>query len=132
MNNAALVGNLTRDPELKTTPNGIPVCTFSIAVQRRFKNADGEYEADFIQCVAWRGTAEFIAKHFKKGNKIGLIGSLQSRSYTPDDGIKRYVVEVVVDSCEFVTPKQERNDPTPPPLDMPVGMVGLDDEDLPF
>ena len=72
MNKAFLVGNLTRDPELTTTPNGISVCRFSIAVQRRFANADGEREADFINCVAWRGLADNIAKYVKKGKKVFL------------------------------------------------------------
>ena len=80
MNKAVLVGRLTREPELKTTGSGTSVCSFTLAVQRRFKNAEGEYEADFINCVAWRGTAEFIYKHFGKGSQIGITGSIQTEA----------------------------------------------------
>ena len=107
MNKAFLVGNLTRDPELTTTPNGISVCRFSIAVQRRFANADGEREADFINCVAWRGLADNIAKYVKKGKKVCVVGSIQTRSYEAQDGSKRYVTEVVADDVEFISPRSD-------------------------
>ena len=81
MNKAILMGRLTQDPELKSTNNGISVCTFSIAVDRRFKNASGEREADFIPIVTWRQTAEFVAKYFHKGSRIALVGSIQVRSW---------------------------------------------------
>ena len=90
MNKAFLVGNLTRDPELTTTPNGISVCRFAIAVQRRFANSDGERDADFINIVAWRGLAENVAKYVKKGKKVCVVGSIQTRSYEAQDGSKRY------------------------------------------
>ena len=101
MNKAILVGRLTRDPELKTTGSGVSVCSFTIAVNRRFKNAEGNYDADFINCVAWRQQAELIAKHFKKGDMIGIAGSMQTRNYDRD-GIKVYVTEVVVEEIDFV------------------------------
>jgi len=107
MNKAILVGNLTRDPEQRTTSNGVAVTSFTVAVQRRFKDADGNYQADFINCVAWRGTAEFIAKYFSKGSKIGITGSIQSRSYDDANGVRKYVTEVVVDEAEFVTGKSQ-------------------------
>lgn len=107
MNSVQLVGNLARDPELRKTNSGISVCTFTVACQRRFKNDNGQYDADFINCVAWRQTAEFVQKYFIKGNKIGLIGTLQTRSYDAQDGSKRYVTEVVVDNVEFVAARAE-------------------------
>ncbi|MBQ6998734.1 MAG: single-stranded DNA-binding protein [Clostridia bacterium] len=100
MNKVILMGRLARDPELRSTPNGVSVCTFALAVSRRFKNANGEYDADFINCVAWRQTAEFISKNFAKGRMLGVVGSLQTRSYDKD-GQKRYVTEVSVDEAYF-------------------------------
>lgn len=126
MNLVVLVGNLTRDPELRTTPNGIPVVSFSIAVNRRYKSADGSYPTDFINCVAWRSTAEFISKYFTKGSKIGIKGTIQSRSYEDQNGQKRYVTEVLVDEAEFVTSKAQNPaasdgfvDSTPPAVAPP-------------
>lgn len=119
MNSVQLVGNIANDPELRTTSNGNMVCSFRIACQRRYKNANNEYDADFFSCVAWRQTAEFIHKHFIKGNKIGLTGSLQSRSYDAQDGSKRYVTEVVVDNAEFVAPRSDGQYSAPPPASAP-------------
>ena len=101
MNKAILVGRLTRDPELRTTGNGVSVCSFSIAINRRFRNAEGNYDADFINCVAWRQQAELIAKYFAKGRMIGIVGSIQTRNYDRD-GQKVYVTEVVVEEVDFV------------------------------
>ena len=109
MNKALLVGNLTRDPELITTNNGVSVCRFSVACQRRFTNQNGEREADFINCVAWRSTADFCYKYFKKGNKVALVGSLQTRSYDAQDGSKRTATDVVVDEIEFASSKGPSN-----------------------
>ena len=102
MNQVQLVGNLTRDPESGTTQSGVAYCRFTVACQRRFKDANGNYQADFIQCTAWRQTAEFVQRYFQKGNKIGLIGSITTGSYTGQDGQKRYTTEVTVDNVEFV------------------------------
>ena len=107
MNKAILIGNLAADPEFRTTPNGISYVSFRIACQRRYANQQGVREADFISCCAWRQTAEFIHKYFIKGNKIGVEGSIQTRSYDAQDGSKRYVTEVLVDNAEFVTPKSD-------------------------
>lgn len=107
MNSCALIGNLVSDPVLRTTQSGLPVCSFTLAVQRRFKNNDGEYEADFIDCVAWRQTAEFVQRYFSKGSKLALTGSIQTRNYTTQDGSKRHVTEVLVDNVEFVTPRSD-------------------------
>ena len=97
MNKVLLVGNLTRDPEKRSTGQGTSVTSFTIAVSRRFKNADGGYDADFINCVAWRSTADFVAQYFQKGSRIGVVGSLQSRSYDDKNGNRRYVTEVNVE-----------------------------------
>lgn len=115
MNKAILVGNLAADPEFKTTQNGISYVSFRIACQRRYANQQGVREADFINCCAWRQTAEFIHKYFIKGNKIGVEGSIQTRSYDAQDGSKRYVTEVLVENAEFVAPKSDGQHGAPPP-----------------
>ena len=107
MNKVILIGNLTKDPEHKTTPNGISVTTFTVAVQRRMKNAEGKYDADFINIVAWRSTADFVAKYFEKGSRIGIVGNIQTRSYEDKHGEKRYITEVIADEVEFVGGKSE-------------------------
>lgn len=107
MNKVILVGRLTRDPELRSTTSGFNTANFSVAVQRNFKNKDGNFDADFINCVAFRNQADFVSKYFKKGNMIGLEGRIQSRSYDANDGTKRYVTEVLVDNVEFVGSKND-------------------------
>ena len=111
MNKVIMIGRLTKDPELKTTANGVSITSFTVAVNRRFKNADGNYNADFINCVAWRQQAEFICQHFGKGSLIGLEGSIQTRTYDNKDGQKVYVTEVAVDGVEFVGGKPNKNEP---------------------
>ncbi len=105
MNKVILIGNLTRDPELITTNNGISLCRFSLAVQRRFASQDGEREADFINIVVWRAQADNCYKYLKKGSKCGVVGSLQTRSYDATDGTKRYSTEVVAEEVEFLSTK---------------------------
>ncbi len=100
MNRIVLIGRLTRDPELRYTPSGLPVANFSLAVDRRFKNAQGEKETDFIRCIAWRQTAEFVANYLTKGRLAAVEGRLQIRDYTTQDGQKRTVAEVVADSVQ--------------------------------
>ncbi|MBP3332730.1 MAG: single-stranded DNA-binding protein [Clostridia bacterium] len=104
-NKVILVGNLTADPELKQTPSGVSVVTFTLAVQRRFAKPDDAQQADFINIVAWRQTAEFISRYFSKGKSILVCGAIQSRSYTDQNGQKRYVTEVVADEVTFVEKK---------------------------
>ena len=104
MNKVFLMGRLTADPEMRQTPSGVPVCSFSIAVNRRpSKNADGQanQQSDFINCVAWRNQAEFITRYFRKGSSICITGSLQTRTWTDQQNNKRYVTEVVVDEVGF-------------------------------
>lgn len=105
MNKVYLIGNLTREPESNTTASGIQVCRFSIAVGRRFKNAEGENEVDFFNVVAWRGLAETCGKYLHKGSKVAVIGSLQNRSFDAEDGTKKYFTEVIAEEVEFLTPK---------------------------
>ena len=129
MNKIALLGNLTRDPERKNTTNGTAVTTFTIAVQRKYKNQSGEYEADFINCVAWRALADLIANSFSKGSKIALTGSVQTRSYD-DNGKKRYATEVVVEEIDFLE-KKKASAPTKPAND-DYDLIPVDDAELPF
>ena len=109
MNKVELVGRLTRDPEIRysTGENANAVARFSVAVNRRFKNAAGEYEADFPSCVAFGKTAEFVNNYFKKGSKIGISGHIQTGSYTNQEGQKVYTTDVIVDDAEFVTSKSD-------------------------
>ena len=109
MNKAILVGRLTADPELKATPTGLNVCSFTIAVDRRFAKEGEERKADFINCVAWRQTAEFICKYFSKGRMLGLIGSIQTRTWTDSENNKRYATEVLVDEAYFTESKNGNN-----------------------
>lgn len=151
MNKAILIGNLTRDPETRTTSSGVAVCTFSIAVNRRFTNQQGVREADFINIVVWRGQAEVCARYLTKGRKVAVIGSIQTRSYDAQDGTKRHVTEVVADEVEFLgtgqggSSRQMDDAPPPPeppapyspassaPAQKPAGGFGdVDDDELPF
>ena len=107
MNKVILMGRLTKDIEMRQTPNGVSLVRFSIAVTRRFKNSNGEYDADFINCVAWRKTGEFIARYFQKGSMIAIVGSIQTRSWDGNDGKKQYATEVIVDEAYFTGSKSE-------------------------
>ena len=111
MNKCTLVGRLTRDPEIRYSQgeNATATARFSVAVNRRFKNAEGNYDADFINCVAFGKSAEFVEKYFKKGMAIGLTGRIQTGSYTNKDGQKVYTTDVVVEETEFVESKGASN-----------------------
>ncbi|MBQ9514262.1 MAG: single-stranded DNA-binding protein [Clostridia bacterium] len=110
MNKVILIGNLTRDPELSETPSGVAVCRFSIAVSRDYANSEGNRETDFFNITVWRGRAENCGKYLKKGNKVAVVGSLQTRSYEDKDGIKRNVTDIVANEVEFLTPKNAQGD----------------------
>ena len=110
MNKVMLIGNLTRDPELITTNSGISVCRFTLAVQRRYTNSSGEREVDFLDIVVWRGQGENCHKYLKKGSKCCIIGQIQIRSYEGNDGVKKYLTEIVADEVEFLTTKQNNSD----------------------
>ena len=102
MNKVELIGRLTKDPEIRTTSNQVAFCNFTLAVDRSFKDSNGQRQADFINCVAWRQTATFIQKYFRKGNRLAVIGSIQTRSYEDKNGQKVFVTEVIADEAEFV------------------------------
>ena len=134
MNRAFLIGNLTRDPELSKTPTDIAVCKFGIACNRRFKNSDGTQEVDFLNIVTWRGLAENCDTFLFKGSKVGVTGSIQSRSYDDKDGNKRYVTEIIADEVEFLSSKN--NDQQKPSGDATQcsidDMTPVKDDGLPF
>ena len=109
MNKVYLIGNLTRDPEISTTTSGISVCRMSIAVSRRFANAEGGRDADFFNITAWRGTADNCAKFLKKGNKIAVSGSIQTRTYDKQDGTKGFSIDIIADEVEFLTSRNGEN-----------------------
>ena len=137
MNKVILVGNLTRDPELTETPNGIAVCRFSIAVSRDYANSEGTRETDFFNITVWRGRAENCGKYLKKGNKVAIVGSLQNRSYEDKDGIKRTVTDVVASEVEFLTPKSAQSDVdgddvVTAPVKKRTELEAIDDNQLPF
>ena len=105
MNKAILIGRLTKDPELRTTPTGRNVCQFSVAVSRNFTNANGEREADFINCVVWDKQAENLVKYQKKGNQFAVDGRIQTRNYDDKDGKKVYVTEILASNISFLDSK---------------------------
>ena len=105
MNKVFLIGNLTRDPETRETPSGVTMCRFAIAVQRPYSSQDGERQTDFFECTAWRGLGETIARYTKKGNKVAVSGSIQLRNYEDNQGVRRTAVDIIVQDCEFLTPK---------------------------
>ena len=125
MNKAILIGRLTKDPELRTTPTGRNVCQFSVAVSRNFTNANGEREADFINCVVWDKQAENLVKYQKKGNQIAVEGRIQTRNYDDKDGKKVYVTEILASNISFLDSKGTgatgntsfNNVPEPPMVD---------------
>lgn len=107
INTVAITGRLTKDVELRYTPNGLAVASFTVAVNRTFTNQEGEREADFIQIVAWRGTAENTANFMRKGSLVGVEGRIQTRSYENDEGKMIYVTEVVAENVHFLESKKE-------------------------
>ena len=152
MNKVYLIGNLTRDPEMRSTNTGIPVCNFSIAVNRRFKNAQtGQQETDFFNIVAWRQLAELCSRYLVKGRKVAVFGSIQTRSYEAQDGSKRTAFDIVADEVEFLSAPQSAGAsngdyhaaPSPAPAAAPraqapafapadAGFTQVDDDELPF
>ena len=141
LNVAILMGRLTADPELRHTPSDIPVTVFTLAVDRSFVKSGEERKADFIDVVAWRSTAEFVCKYFRKGQLVAVHGSIQTRSYTDKDGNKRKAFEIVATDVNFTGSKQNGNtteaaqktdysDPSTWPENNPA--MYMDDGDLPF
>lgn len=135
MNKVILVGNLTRDPELSTTSSGISLCRLSIAVSRRYVNAEGVREADFFNVSVWRNQADNCYKYLRKGSKVGIIGTLQSRSYEDKDGSRRYVIDIVADDVEFLSSRPSSEEPSDGVDERPrkpAELKPVEDDDLPF
>ena len=147
MNKVILIGNLTKDPELLETLNGVAVCKMSIAVNRDYENADGQRECDFFNVTVWRGRAENCGKYLVKGSKIAIIGTLNNRSYEDKGGIMRYVTDVVASEVEFLTSKRVNDVDVLPgsdrygkpasnssevESDVPAQMESISDKQLPF
>lgn len=137
INKVILTGRLTETPELRKTSSDVSVTAFSLAVQRQYKDKQGNYPADFINCVAFRNTAEFIAKYFEKGNLIALVGELQSRNYEDKQGNKRTAFEVICSEAHFVESKQkevspEFKAPKPAPNVSADDFEEVADDELPF
>lgn len=146
INRVILVGRLTKDPDLRYTANGVPVATFTLAVNRNFKKDNGEQEADFINVVVWRKPAENVANFLKKGSLAGVDGRIQTRNFEGQDGKRVYVTEVVAESVQFLEPKNRSN--YQPPMDPPPernntysknddpftgnGQIDIHDDELPF
>lgn len=127
MNVAIIIGRLTKNPEMRSTQSGTSVCSFTVAVDRQFKNQQGEKETDFIPVVAWKGLADTCGRYLSKGSQVAVKGRIQVRSYEAQDGTKRYVTEIVGDEVQFLTPKGAGSEDVPP------GFVEIDDSDtLPF
>ena len=139
LNKAILCGRLVADPELKNTPSGVAVTSFTVAVNRR-QQKDKAQEADFISCVAWRQSAEFVCRYFRKGNAICVIGAIQTRSWTDQNNVKRYATEVVAEEVRFVDSKNDADTKPPAPAayipEAYMNTASLEemaaDDDLPF
>ena len=139
MNKITLIGNLTHDPEVRSTPNGVTVCTFTIAVNRRFAQQGGEKATDFFRINAWRQLGENCAKYFAKGRKVAVIGELQARTYEGKDGATRMSLDVSADEVEFLTPRSQdegsgysaprQNNAAPQDL---AGFTDIQSDDIPF
>lgn len=138
MNKIFIIGNLTRDPEMRTTQSGVSVCTFTVAVnRRRASNAEaGQTEADFFRVSAWRQLGENCNRFLAKGRKVGVVGTLTLQNYTGNDGQQRASLEVQADEVEFLTPRSEQGDVRPmqssSPMQQSNGFVQVDEDDLPF
>ena len=140
MNKVFLIGNLTRDPELTETASGVPVCHFSIAVNRNYSSQDGERQTDFFNCTAWRAMAETIARYTKKGKKVAVVGSIQLRNYEDNQGVKRTAVDIIAQDVEFLSPRENEDSfddanemPRPSaPKRKPTLQAMDDDSDIPF
>ena len=144
MNKVFMIGNLTKDPDLRSTGNGVSVCSFRIAVNRRFPNQAGERVSDFFDVVAWRQLADVCGKYLAKGRKVAVVGELQTRTYDAKDGTKRHVTEIIADDVEFLTPRNQdggeggfgggygggrHQAPAAPAAD---GVADIEDDELPF
>ena len=139
MNKIMLIGNLTRDPEMRSTPNGVTVCSFTIAVNRRFAQQGGEKQADFFRINAWRQLGETCARYLAKGRKVAVVGELQARTYQGSDGTTRMSLDVSADEVEFLSPRQQDDgsgysaprQSNAAPQDL-AGFTDIQSDDIPF
>lgn len=132
MNKIVLIGNLTHDPEARVTNNGVTICSFTIAVNRRFAPKDGERPTDFFRINAWRQLGSLCEKYLAKGRKVAVVGELQARTYEAKDGTTRISLDVEADEIEFLTPKNsEAQQPVETPAD-PATFPDVSQEDIPF
>jgi single-strand DNA-binding protein len=135
MNKFLAIGNIVRDPEMRTSQAQKPVASLTIAITRKFKDKDGNKQVDFINCVAFGSQAEFIGKYLKRGNKISIIGSIQTRNYDDKDGKKVYVTEIVIDEIEGLEKREQTNNNDEVVTRTEGGFLTMDDDDdtsLPF
>lgn len=136
MNKIMLIGNLTRDPEMRSTPNGVTVCSFTIAVNRRFAQQGGEKQTDFFRINAWRQLGETCARYLAKGRKVAVVGELQARTYQGSDGTTRMSLDVSAEEVEFLTPRgQDEGGSAPRQSAAPQDLAGFTDiqsDDIPF
>lgn len=134
MNKLTIIGNLTADPEMRATPSGVTVCTFTVAVNRRFANADGDRITDFFRVNAWRQLGDTCGRYLAKGRKVAVVGELQARTYQAKDGTTRMSLDVAADEVEFLSPKESdsatvQNGTVTPQND---GFTDISSDDLPF
>lgn len=128
MNKVILMGRVCKEPELRyVTTNNTPVCTFTLAVDKKFQKQGEERQADFIPIVTWRNQAEFCSKYFVKGMRVAVVGSLQTRSYDDNEGVKRYITEVVADEAHFADGKKGQAT-----QEQPTEWIPAEDDTLPF
>ena len=134
MNKVIEIGRVAAEPEYRQTASGIPVTKFRLAVQRKFKNAEGKYDADFFDVICWRGTAENVKMYLAKGDRCAVIGSLQTRSYDDKNGVKRYVTEIMAEEVEFLNsrPKEDAPAHEEPQQYQQAGFTQVEDDELPF
>ncbi|MDE6947795.1 MAG: single-stranded DNA-binding protein [Anaeroplasmataceae bacterium] len=114
MNKVILIGRITKDPEIRYTPSGVPTVSFTLAVDRGMRDANGNRQADFLNCVAWRGQADFISRFIKKGFLMSVEGRIQTRNYQGQDGQTRYVTEIILDAVENLQPRDPNAQPYQP------------------
>ena len=134
MNKLTIIGNLVADPEMRATPSGVTVCSFTVAVNRRFANSDGDRQTDFFRVNAWRQLGESCGKYLAKGRKVAVVGELQARTYQAKDGSTRMSLDIAADEVEFLSPKESdsatvQNGTVTPQND---GFTDISSDDLPF
>lgn len=142
MNKIFIIGNLTHDPEMRTTSSGVSVCSFSVAVTRRFAPQGGERQTDFFRVSAWRQLGEVCSKYLAKGRKVAVVGELQARTYQANDGVTRMSLEISADEVEFLTPKGQQDEAgyssgnmpkaMASPLEDLSGFENIKEDELPF